>query len=121
MPSLSPWAGWKRIGELEEPLGDLLEHQLGDPVTHTDGEGLPRVEVDEVDEDLAAVAESTVPGALTTEMPWRAASPERGCTSPTQPCGIARLTPVGTSARSPDARVTSATEVRSAPASPCWA
>src|SRR6478609_1523299 len=51
-------------------------------------------------------------------MPWRAARPERGCTSPTVPGGRATAMPVGTRARSPGASVTSATLVRSAPASP---
>ena len=34
-----------------------------------------------------------VPGALTIEMPWRAASPERGCTRPTYPSGSAIAMP----------------------------
>src|SRR6187455_1754279 len=51
-------------------------------------------------------------------MPWRAARPDRGCTRPTVPGGSARQMPVGTRARSPGASVTSATLVRSAPASP---
>lgn len=32
---------------------------------------------------------STVPGAFTIERPTRMANPERGCTRPTMPCGIA--------------------------------
>ncbi len=62
-----------------------------------------------------------VPGALTMEMPWRAASPERGCTRATYPSGSAIAMPVGTSARSPGSRVRSTAECRSAPASPGWA
>ena len=48
------------------------------------------VEVDEVDKDLAAVALVDGAGALTIEMPWRAASPDRGCTEPGVPRGRRR-------------------------------
>ena len=62
-----------------------------------------------------------VPGALTMDSPCRAASPERGWTSATYPSGSASAMPVGTSARSPGASVTSTVVTRSAPASPGWA
>src|SRR4051812_29897384 len=62
-----------------------------------------------------------VPGVLTSESPCRAASPERGWTSATYPSGKAIEIPVGTSARSPGARITSTAVTRSAPASPGWA
>src|SRR6478736_6131968 len=55
------------------------------------------------------------------DSPWRAASPERGCTKATYPTGRAIATPVGTIARSPGARLTSTVVSRSAPASPGWA
>src|SRR4029077_1427229 len=62
-----------------------------------------------------------VPGVFTMDNPWRAASPDRGWTSATYPSGRARAIPVGTSARSPGARVRSTVDIRSAPASPGWA
>src|SRR6478735_9675450 len=62
-----------------------------------------------------------VPGLLTIESPTRAARPERGCTRPTMPNGIATATPVDTRARSPGASSTSWALYRSTPASPLWA
>ena len=59
-----------------------------------------------------------MPGVFTIDNPCRAARPERGCTSATKPTGRAIAMPVGTSARSPGARVTSTVVSRSAPASP---
>jgi CobQ-like glutamine amidotransferase family enzyme len=44
---------------------------------------------------------SISPGALTTEIPCRVASPERGSTSPACPSGMATATPVPMLARSP--------------------
>ena len=51
--------------------------------------GVLGVEVDQRHLDLAAVARVDGAGLLTIERPTRAAKPERGCTSPTMPCGIA--------------------------------
>src|ERR1700733_10041675 len=62
-----------------------------------------------------------VPGLLTIESPTRAANPDRGCTSPTIPTGMATATPVPTSARCPGASTTSSALYRSTPASPWWA
>ena len=42
-----------------------------------------------------------VPGLLTIESPTRAANPDRGCTNPTIPSGMATAIPVRTSARCP--------------------
>ena len=56
MTSLTPLRGRKRIGLDELSDTDLLEDELGDAVAGRDGEARRRVEVDEVDEDLAAVA-----------------------------------------------------------------
>src|SRR6202044_3962072 len=64
---------------------------------------------------------SMVPGLLTIESPTRAANPDRGCTSPTIPTGMATATPVPTSARCPGASSTSSALYRSTPASPWWA
>ena len=55
MPSFTPFARWKRIDGVELPFADLLEHELGDPVPHGDGERLLPIEVDEVDEELPPV------------------------------------------------------------------
>src|SRR3954468_24015735 len=55
------------------------------------------------------------------ERPTRAANPERGCTSPTIPSGIAIAIPVGTRARCPGGSTTSCALYRSTPASPWWA
>src|SRR5207248_9716451 len=50
--------------------------------------------------------------------PWRRARPLRGWTNPAYPSGMARATPVGTSARPPPGvRVASSRATRSAPAS----
>src|SRR5829696_6147150 len=59
-----------------------------------------------------------VPGALTMLSPSRWASPERGCTNPAYPSGMATATPVPTSARWKGASSTSSATDRSAPASP---
>src|SRR4051794_41100147 len=61
------------------------------------------------------------PGALTSAIPCRAASPERGRTSPACPGGISSAMPVATLARSPAARVTGSAAWRSSPASPSCA
>ena len=58
------------------------------------------------------------PGELTTMMPCLNASPDRGCTNPAKPCGMAKAMPVPTSRRSPAGMVTSSTANRSAPPSP---
>src|SRR4051794_27517005 len=58
------------------------------------------------------------PGALTSAIPCRAASPERGRTSPACPGGISSAMPVATLARSPAARVAGSAAWRSSPASP---
>ena len=63
-------------------------------------------------------AASTVPGEFTIVTPCLIASPERGWTSATYPSGSAIAIPVGTSARSPGAKVISILETISAPASP---
>ena len=73
----------------------VLHDELRDPVTDAHRERLARVEVDQVDQDLAPVAGVDRPGALTTVMPCRAARPERGWTSPTEPGGSATAIPVG--------------------------
>src|SRR5947209_8139867 len=62
-----------------------------------------------------------VPGLLTIESPNRAANPERGCTKPTIPNGMATATPVPTRARRPGSSLTSSALYRSTPASPWWA
>src|ERR1700752_3760331 len=62
-----------------------------------------------------------VPGLLTIESPARAANPDRGCTSPTIPNGMATAIPVRTSTRCPGASSTSSALYRSTPASPWWA
>src|SRR4051794_21381435 len=58
------------------------------------------------------------PGALTSAIPCRAASPERGRTSPACPGGISSAMPVATLARPPAARVAGSAAWRSSPASP---
>ncbi len=62
-------------------------------------------EVHEDDPHLAPVVGVDGAGALTSAMPWRTASPERGRTCPSWPGGISRASPVGTSRRSPGASV----------------
>src|SRR4029450_6413150 len=62
--------------------------------------------------------ESTVPGAFTSDMPQRAASPDRGCTNTAYPSGRASASPVGSTARSPGASSASTVVTTSAPASP---
>src|SRR3954470_11403967 len=59
-----------------------------------------------------------VPGALGGAGRSGWASPERGCTKPASPSGIATATPVPTSARCSGASSTSSATARSAPASP---
>src|SRR5690349_348545 len=59
-----------------------------------------------------------VPGAFTNPSPARAASPERGWTNAAKPSGTAIAMPVGSTARSPGARVMSSAVTMSAPASP---
>src|SRR5215213_208284 len=59
-----------------------------------------------------------VPGAFTRLSPSRCASPERGCTKPAYPSGMATATPVPTRARWKGASSTSSATDRSAPASP---
>ena len=59
-----------------------------------------------------------MPGVLTTDRPCFRARPERGWTNAAYPGGSAIAMPVGTSARSPGASVTSTVVRRSAPASP---
>src|SRR5579864_1264740 len=65
--------------------------------------------------------ESTRPGVFTIVIPWRRASPERGCTKPAKPSGIATARPVPTVARSPGPSSTRSHAVRSRPASPLYA
>ena len=55
---------------------------------------------------------------FTIVMPLFAASPERGCTKPACPSGIAIARPVPTVARSPGASTTRSHAARSSPASP---
>lgn len=62
-----------------------------------------------------------VPGLLTIERPTRAAKPDRGCTKPTIPNGIATAMPVPTSVLHPGSITTSWALNRSTPASPAWA
>ena len=85
-----------------DQLGQLdpLHQQLGDPVAavHDDRRlsGSRLISATLISPRYPA---SIVPGLLTIESPTRAAKPERGCTSPTIPCGIATAIPVGTRAR----------------------
>jgi len=57
------------------------------------------------------------PGAFVSAMPWRAARPERGSTSPAQPSGIATAMPVPTLTLSPGPIVAGSLARRSQPAS----
>ena len=56
VPSLPPGAVRKRIRHVEVGVQVVLHDELRDPVADPHGERLARVEVDEVDEDLAPVA-----------------------------------------------------------------
>ena len=58
------------------------------------------------------------PGAFRTVTPFCIASPERGSTIPAWPSEMATARPVGTSRRSPGARVAASEARRSSPASP---
>ena len=69
-----------------------------------------------------ALAQSIVPGEFRTVTPFFAASPERGRTCASKPCGSAMASPVGTIARSPGASTSvspsASAAVRSMPAAP---
>ena len=76
--------GVGQLVDLDElDLGDRQDDELRDPHPGLDDERLARVGVEQVDQQLAAVARSRRdPGVLTIEIPCFAARPERGCTKP---------------------------------------
>jgi len=55
VPIVPPLTARKRPYFDEMGLADLLDHQLGDPVPASDGEGLGSVRVEQIDQDLTAV------------------------------------------------------------------
>ena len=64
VPIVPPLTARKRPYFDEMSLAHPLDHKLGDPVPASDGEGLLRVGVEQVDQDLAAVTRVHRPGRI---------------------------------------------------------
>ena len=85
----------RQLVDLDElDLRNGQDHELRDAHPRLDDERLGRVGVEQVHEQLAAVAGVDSPGVFTIVMPCFAARPERGWTKPAYPSGIATARPV---------------------------